>query len=125
MGQSFAVPDDIDEADLMAELEGLEADLALEEPASEGAVPSYLQVRLKGALGGVPWGLACQGAQCPATCRCAWLEQEVAIRQTTPALTGQGGALWSARALQETELPELPSAPQGQHEDEQLPALRT
>ena len=43
MGQSFAVPDDVDEADLMAELDALEADMALE-PATgaAGGVPSYL-----------------------------------------------------------------------------------
>mmetsp|Transcript_28678 Transcript_28678/g.39613 ORF Transcript_28678/g.39613 Transcript_28678/m.39613 type:complete len:234 (-) Transcript_28678:233-934(-) len=41
LAQNYAVPDDLDEADLMDELEGLEADLAAE--AETGAVPSYLQ----------------------------------------------------------------------------------
>ncbi|KAF8068222.1 VPS60-2 [Scenedesmus sp. PABB004] len=41
MGQSYAIPDDVDEADLMAELDALEGDLALEDAA--GAGPSYLQ----------------------------------------------------------------------------------
>lgn len=40
LGRSYDVPDDIDEADLMAELEGLEEDLTLE---TEVGVPSYLQ----------------------------------------------------------------------------------
>lgn len=45
MGQNFAIPDDIDEEDLMGELDALEADLAFEteNPNAEG-VPSYLQV---------------------------------------------------------------------------------
>jgi charged multivesicular body protein 5 len=41
MGQSYAIPDDVDEADLMAELDALETDLAMEEAV--GATPSYLQ----------------------------------------------------------------------------------
>lgn len=41
MGQSFAVPEDVDEADLMAELDALEADMAAE-PAGGQGVPSYL-----------------------------------------------------------------------------------
>lgn len=44
MGQSYAIPDDVDEADLMAELDALETDLATEEAI--GATPSYLQVKL-------------------------------------------------------------------------------
>ena len=43
MGQSYAIPDDVDEADLMAELDALETDLAMEDAV--GAAPSYLQVR--------------------------------------------------------------------------------
>ncbi len=42
MGRSYAVPDDVDESDLMAELDALEADLAVEDAGKEG--PSYLQV---------------------------------------------------------------------------------
>ncbi|KIZ06464.1 Charged multivesicular body protein 5 [Monoraphidium neglectum] len=41
MGQSFAVPEDVDEGDLMAELDALEGDM-MAEPAA-GGVPSYLQ----------------------------------------------------------------------------------
>ncbi|KAG2500732.1 hypothetical protein HYH03_001496 [Edaphochlamys debaryana] len=41
MGRSYAVPDDVDESDLMAELDALEADLAVEDAGKEG--PSYLQ----------------------------------------------------------------------------------
>eukprot|EP00878_Enallax_costatus_P012646 GHUV01013209.1.p1 GENE.GHUV01013209.1~~GHUV01013209.1.p1 ORF type:complete len:149 (+),score=61.10 GHUV01013209.1:408-854(+) len=41
MGQTYAIPDDVDEADLMAELDALETDLAMEETV--GAAPSYLQ----------------------------------------------------------------------------------
>ncbi len=45
MGRSYDVPEDVDESDLMAELDALEADMSLEE-GEKGAVPSYLQVRL-------------------------------------------------------------------------------
>jgi hypothetical protein len=59
MGRSYDVPDDLDEADLMAELDALEEDLATEGPAAEGGVPSYLQVGrpgwLAGRLGGWRW----------------------------------------------------------------------
>ena len=45
MGQSFGVPDDIDEDDLMGELDALEDELAQEsEHTSASGVPSYLQV---------------------------------------------------------------------------------
>ena len=45
MGQSFGVPDDIDEDDLMGELDALEDELAQEaENPSASGVPSYLQV---------------------------------------------------------------------------------
>jgi charged multivesicular body protein 5 len=44
MGQSYAIPDDVDEADLMAELDALEGDLALEDAVGASG-PSYLQVR--------------------------------------------------------------------------------
>ena len=46
MGRSYAIPDDVDESDLMAELDALEADLAVEPAGKEG--PSYLQVRSTG-----------------------------------------------------------------------------
>lgn len=48
IGQSYAVPDDVDEADLMAELDALEDDMALGGAGEEatataaGGVPSYL-----------------------------------------------------------------------------------
>lgn len=41
MGRSYDVPDDIDESDLMAELDGLEEDMA-NEAATAGKTPSYL-----------------------------------------------------------------------------------
>lgn len=41
MGRSYAIPDDVDETDLMAELDALEADLTVEDAGKEG--PSYLQ----------------------------------------------------------------------------------
>jgi charged multivesicular body protein 5 len=45
MGQSFGVPDDIDESELMGELDALEDELAMEaENPTAGGVPSYLQV---------------------------------------------------------------------------------
>lgn len=43
LGQSYGVPDDIDESDLMGELDALEADMAEEEHAASSGVPSYLQ----------------------------------------------------------------------------------
>lgn len=46
LGQSYGVPDDIDEDDLMGELDALEEDMAQEtEHAAASGVPSYLQVR--------------------------------------------------------------------------------
>jgi hypothetical protein len=45
MGQTFGVPDDIDEDELLGELDALEDELAAEAMgASEGGIPSYLQV---------------------------------------------------------------------------------
>lgn len=44
LGQSYGVPDDIDEDDLMGELDALEEDMAQEtEYAAASSVPSYLQ----------------------------------------------------------------------------------
>ena len=47
MGQSFGVPEDVDEDELMGELDALEDELAMEaeRPAGAGAVPAYLQAR--------------------------------------------------------------------------------
>lgn len=42
MGRSYDVPEDLDEGDLMAELDALEADMSLEE-GEKGSTPSYLQ----------------------------------------------------------------------------------
>ena len=43
MGRSYAMPDEIDEEELLGELDSLETELALEgEAAPKGAVPSYL-----------------------------------------------------------------------------------
>lgn len=45
LGQSFALPDDIDEEDLMEELDALEDEMASElESGNRAGVPSYLQV---------------------------------------------------------------------------------
>lgn len=43
MGRSYDIPEDVDESDLMAELDALEADMSMTD-ASKGEVPSYLQV---------------------------------------------------------------------------------
>ena len=43
MGRSYDIPDDVDEADLMDELDALEGEMSLEE--GDKATPSYLQVR--------------------------------------------------------------------------------
>jgi hypothetical protein len=51
MGRSYDVPEDVDEADLMAELDALEEDLATEGPSTAGGVPSYLQVSRRGRAG--------------------------------------------------------------------------
>ncbi len=45
LGQTYALPDDLDEQDLMDELDALEDDLASEAVGSD-SVPAYLQVRL-------------------------------------------------------------------------------
>ena len=43
MGRNYAVPDDIDEEELLGELDSLESELAMEkETARPDAVPSYL-----------------------------------------------------------------------------------
>ena len=59
MGQSFGVPDDIDESDLMGELDALEDELAAEAEAhpQAGGVPSYLQV---GVVSGNPLRCTCK-----------------------------------------------------------------
>lgn len=44
MGRSYGVPDELDEADLQAELEALEDDLAFESVSgNDEAIPSYLK----------------------------------------------------------------------------------
>lgn len=43
LGQNYALPEDVDEEDLMGELDALEDELS-SEPASSASVPSYLQV---------------------------------------------------------------------------------
>jgi hypothetical protein len=61
MGQSYNIPEDVDEQDLFAELDALEGELQMEEVEKAGA-PSYLQVRAPGLacfLGaGSVWALA-------------------------------------------------------------------
>lgn len=52
MGRSYDVPDDVDESDLMAELDALEGELAMEEPSS--GTPSYLQEPELGDLPSAP-----------------------------------------------------------------------
>jgi Snf7 len=47
LGQSFGIPDEIDEDDLMGELDALEGDLVNEMEAA-GGVPSYMQVAYDG-----------------------------------------------------------------------------
>ena len=49
MSQNYALPDEIDEDELMGELDGLEDDLAAEMDTA-GGTPSYLQVS-----SGVDW----------------------------------------------------------------------
>lgn len=44
MSQNYALPNEIDEDELMGELDGLEDDLAAELDTGAGGVPSYLQV---------------------------------------------------------------------------------
>lgn len=51
LGQSFAVPDGLDEDDLLEELDALEDEMANElETGSRAGVPSYLQVPLTSAM---------------------------------------------------------------------------
>lgn len=54
LGRSYDVPEDLDESDLMAELDGLEDDMAFGETEADGA-PSYLQVRCMCVLGVRSW----------------------------------------------------------------------
>eukprot|EP01023_Acetabularia_acetabulum_P043372 TRINITY_DN4330_c0_g1_i1.p3 TRINITY_DN4330_c0_g1~~TRINITY_DN4330_c0_g1_i1.p3 ORF type:complete len:223 (+),score=55.42 TRINITY_DN4330_c0_g1_i1:278-946(+) len=50
LGQSYAVPDDIDESELMGELDALDAELAMEaEVGGTNEVPAYLQDQLPDA----------------------------------------------------------------------------
>ncbi|KAJ9522998.1 hypothetical protein QJQ45_023834 [Haematococcus lacustris] len=46
MSRSYEVPEDVDESDLMAELDGLEEELSMEAGA-KGATPSYLQILVR------------------------------------------------------------------------------
>lgn len=55
LGQSYAVPDDVDEADLMAELDALEDDMAL---GGTGEAEGAMGAAGAGAAGGVPAYLA-------------------------------------------------------------------
>ena len=44
LGQNFAIPDDVDEDELMEELDGLEDELSSElDMGTKDGVPSYLQ----------------------------------------------------------------------------------
>jgi len=46
MGRNYAVPDDIDEDELLGELDALESELAMEkETGKADAVPSYMLAR--------------------------------------------------------------------------------
>uniref|UniRef100_A0A383VAB0 Charged multivesicular body protein 5 n=1 Tax=Tetradesmus obliquus TaxID=3088 RepID=A0A383VAB0_TETOB len=61
MGQNYAIPDDVDEADLMAELDALEGDLALEDAVGASG-PSYLQADLMAELDALEGDLALEDA---------------------------------------------------------------
>ena len=57
LGQSFGVPEDLDEDELMGELDALEDEMASElESGGRAGVPSYLQVRSQ-VLGSACTGL--------------------------------------------------------------------
>jgi hypothetical protein len=57
MGQScYAIPDDVDEDELMGELDALEEDLAAEPGMGSG--PSYLQVSLQGDCRAGRWSVS-------------------------------------------------------------------
>lgn len=58
LGQSYAVPDDVDEADLMAELDALEDDMAFGDGAAAVGGGSGVAAGAYGAAGGVPSYLA-------------------------------------------------------------------
>lgn len=84
MGQScYAVPDDVDEDELMGELDALEEDLAAEPGMGSG--PSYLQVRLRACSqdAGVVL-LVCWSVSCPAVAAAqgrAWRAAEPGVGQ--------------------------------------------
>jgi charged multivesicular body protein 5 len=65
LGRNYAVPDDLDEEELLGELDDLEVELASErEAGAAGAVPSYLldEAELPAAPVGAP-GAAAEGAE--------------------------------------------------------------
>ncbi len=98
MGQSFGVPEDVDEEELMGELDALEDELAMEaeRPAGAGGVPAYMQAR-QGAL-----QLAAAAAA-----GCAWLLARTEGQRVQPgAGSGCPGCRQrSGRLLQTTHTP--------------------
>ena len=116
MGQSYAVPDDVDEADLMAELDALEGDMLNEEPGAAGAA-SYLTVsRRRGGEG--EFGSGARGAFLLPVCSAVPLSHTHA-HQHHPTQHKQ------KQTQKEPDLPDLPEAPVGAGAalDDELPGL--
>ena len=102
LGQSFGVPDDLDEDELMGELDALEDEMASElESGGRAGVPSYLQVR--------SWLLSSARAGLARSSLAAWsLAGGLGFRKAR----GEQKAQCCLGMVQEpTELPEAPSGP--------------
>lgn len=149
MGQScYAVPDDVDEEELMGELDALEEDLAAEPGMGSG--PSYLQVRLRACSQGGVVLLVCWSVSCPPLLlpmvgpgeqlSRAWAAGHIkaaSFRNKMPDTAASPGVhmcavltVWHHPAsLQEPDLSDLPAAPQQEAEEElnlpAAPAMKT
>ncbi len=103
MGQSFGVPEDVDEEELMGELDALEDELAMEaeRPAGAGGVPAYMQARHNSRLAHAGCGLR------PRLWAGAWLSAQAEGQKMQPGAGGglQGCRQRSAWLLQTTHTP--------------------
>lgn len=108
LSYSYGVPDGLDEASLMEELEGLEDDLMYAEGPSKGGVPSYLQVRCNSSRGCRAKKRNSQGctlaepprfAERAATCGCAATAAAFALREQCSRCLATNAAARSASVI--------------------------